>query len=287
MARFNWSKKKKKSGEVNVATQFYLKNLNIHKTFQAFHHFGQDYIRAENIKGSLTGEFVLNFRMDSSGKIAPASIYNLSDFEIFDGELIQFQPMQKLSNFIRVSELKHIYFSKLENQISIQDQKVTIPEMEIQSSALNLTLSGYHQFNSTFDYRINLLLSEILSRKADNKVHKFGTIADDGVGDTRLFLALEGDSTNSTIRYDKEGVKQKLKQDIAEEKENLKQILNEEFGLFARDSLQPINKEKEKAFEIHWEGYRKDSARTLKDQRKKGGKDDPFIIEWEEDTLSH
>ncbi len=77
--------------------------------------------------------------------------------EITDGELVQFEPMMKLSKYINVDELQLIHFKTLRNDIHIQDRTVTIPEMDIHSSAFNISAAGQQTFDNLFEYRINVL----------------------------------------------------------------------------------------------------------------------------------
>src|SRR5690606_27430116 len=108
-----------------------------------------------------------------------------------NGELINFQPMLALSRFIDVKDLQHLRFSTIENKIEIKNQMVYIPGMDIQSNALNLTLSGTHQFNNIIDYRIRMLLSDLLYRNSKRLGdERFGEIEDDGYGKTTLFIRM-------------------------------------------------------------------------------------------------
>ena len=90
----------------------------------------------------------------------------IADIFLEKGELIAYKPVLALSKFIEVEELNHIRFSSLRNVIEIHDQKIYFPEMDIKSSALNLKLSGVHSFNNEIEYHFNLLLRDILSKKA-------------------------------------------------------------------------------------------------------------------------
>jgi hypothetical protein len=271
-------------------SRIFLENVDIQEGFKSFNNFGQTYIKANNIKGSLDGEFYLKASMDSALSIEPTSLYNVSNFTIHKGELIQFKPLLELSRFISVSELKHVRFSEFSNRITIENETIEIPKMDINSSAMDLTISGFHKFNGEYKYNMNLLLSEILSRKAKPKVQKYGYIEEDGVGDTRLYLLMRGDTASSTIKYDKKGVKAKIRKDIKEEKKDLKRLFNDEFGLFGKDSLSKSNRSEgtgTNKFKIDWE-EKKDSLRDNnkskpKDKKKKDSK---FIIEWDKDTIS-
>jgi hypothetical protein len=52
-----------------------------------------------------------------------------------------------------------------------------------------------------------------------------------------VFIRMTGTVDNPIIKYDRKGLKQKINADIKAEKQNLKQILKEEFGLFKKDSV--------------------------------------------------
>jgi len=272
-------------------SRIFLENVDIQEGFQSFDNFGQTYIKANNIKGSLDGEFYLKASMDSALSIEPTSLYNVSNFTIHKGELIQFKPLLELSRFISVSELKHVRFSEFSNRITIENETIEIPKMDINSSAMDLTISGFHKFNGEYKYNMNLLLSEILSRKAKPKVQKHGYIEEDGVGDTRLYLLMRGDTASSTIKYDKKGVKAKIRKDIKEEKKDLKRLFNEEFGLFSKDSLSKSNRSEgtgTNKFKIDWEEKRdslRDNKKKTKPKNEKK-KNSKFIIEWDKDTIS-
>ena len=77
--------------------------------------------------------------------------------------------MMKLSKYINVDELRLIRFKTLKNEIFIRDRLVTIPEMAIHSSAFNISVAGQQSFDNVFEYRLNVLLSEVLFNKARKK----------------------------------------------------------------------------------------------------------------------
>ena len=288
--RINGKLSEAEGDNFQIDGRFYLNKVDIKKGFEVFKNFGQDYIQSDNIGGNLTGEFYLSALTDSALNIYPASIENISDFKILQGELWHFEPLQELSKFISVSELEHVKFSKLSNRITIEEERITIPKMDIHSSALDLTISGYHNFDGVYSYNMNLLLSEILSRKAKSDVQEHGIIQDDGVGNTRIFLLMKGDTTESTIKYDKQGVKEKIKQDIQKEKNNLKQILNEEFGFFKKDSAfkdKDSNLKQSDEFDIQWEDSKpaKKEEESPRQKNEKQESNTKFKIEWDKDTL--
>ena len=108
--------------------------------------------------------------------------------------------------------------------------------MDIHTNALNLSASGTHGFDNHYDYRLELKLSELLYSKArGRKNSEFNVAADDS--DTRtLFLKVSNDESGTHVEMDREQTSQKVRNDLKEEKKELKKILNEELGFFKQDS---------------------------------------------------
>lgn len=237
-----------------------LKKLNISKLFEQFEDFGQNTITHNHLKGIGTADVQFASVLKPDLSVDMNRIYVRSNTIIEKGELIKFEPMKALSKYISVSELEVIKFSSLQNQIEIKDQKIFIPKMDIQSSALDVTLSGTHAFNNEIDYHVKVLMSDVLfqkARKSKKENNEFGVVEDDKSGKTSLFISMTGTVDNPIIKYDKQGAKQNLKENLAEEKQTLKQILRDEFKWFKKDTT--LNK---------------------KEKPKEDGK---FIIKWDEE----
>ncbi|MBI4931662.1 MAG: hypothetical protein HY841_12910 [Bacteroidetes bacterium] len=237
-----------------------LNNLNISKLFYQFEDFNQSTMTHQNLRGVGTASVQFASVMNPDLTIDLNRIYVRSNMTIERGELINFEPMKALSKYISVNELEDIKFSTLQNQIEIKDQKIFIPKMDIHSNALDVTMFGSHTFNNEIDYHFKVLMSDVLfnkAKKAKKENDEFGVVEDDKEEKTSLFLSMTGTVDNPVIKYDKQGAKQNLKENIIEEKHSLKQILREEFGLFKKDTT--LNK---------------------KDKPKDDGK---FIIKWDED----
>ena len=268
-----------------------LQNININKLFYAFNNFGQDFILAENLKGSVSGKIDFSAFISPKLELLTKNLTAQSEFVIIDGELINFEPITELSSFVKLSELQHIKFSTLKNSILIKDEKVYIPQMDINSSAFNITISGTHGFNNYFEYKLRLSLSEILAskaKKAKKENDEFGIIEDNGKGSTNLYLSLEGTPEDFKIKYDKKEAIIKIKSDLKEEKKLLKAILKEELGLFKKDTVSAGNKNKnsdQDQFIMDWgdEKITPDKPLQKENDKKVKKKDPAFDIIWEED----
>jgi hypothetical protein len=260
-----------------------MEQIDIQNLFYYFNNFGQTYIQDKHLKGQLTGTVDYYSLFDPYLKVKEETILAESDVKITNGELIEFEPMLGLSNFIKVEELKHIKFSTLENQVFIRNSEVLIPQMNIFSSALNVSGSGIHGFDNQFTYKVSVELSDLLLNKSRNKELEFEEhiINDDGLNRTKIFLTIEGNPDDYRINYDKKGAIGALKEKLTDEKVELKSLFKEEFGLFSQDTL-PVNETEEKKhdFFINWEESDIDIADTIKSGKKE--KTEKFDIEWDE-----
>ncbi len=208
-----------------------MQKVDISNLFREFKNFGIDILTDKNIKGVLTTDLKVGMAWDENLN----SKHNLFTADgkllIENGELINFAPMLALSKYIDVNELKNLKFSNLENNISIKNSTIFIPDMEVKSNALNLNLSGTHNFNNEIDYHLKMLLSNIIKKKSKKLGdEQFGEIEDDGSGKTTLFIRMYGDAANPKFSLDKQMIKKKIAEDLRQEKQEVKQILKDEFG---------------------------------------------------------
>lgn len=253
-----------------------MKGINTKKMFFQMENFGQENITHRNIKGNLTATFAVQGEWDSKLNIDEKKLMATANIAIDKGELIDYEPMMALSKYIEVSELKRISFSTLKNQIQIANRIVTIPSMEINSSVLSITASGTHTFDQYLDYHFKIYMRDLLAKKARAKKenNEFGEEEDDGQG-MYLYMTMVGPVDNLKFTYDKKGLKTKIKDDIQTEKNTIKSLLKEEFGLFKKDTtLKPVNnKKREGTIQMEWEEDKK-IEKSREDKREKGSKDE-------------
>lgn len=220
-----------------------LQDIQIDKLFLAFDNFGQTFITNSHLRGKANSEIVFKSPLTPNLETEPDRLYSLIDIHIEQGELIGLASLQGIADYIgdnkliapfvneeRFAEkLSHIRFSTLENTIRIEDGLVHIPEMEIRSSAMDITASGTHAFDKRIDYLIGFRLRDILLRK-----EKLIDEADDGLG-KQMFIYMRGTSDKPEFGLHKDASRQLQREEIAEEKRNVKALLKQELGLFRND----------------------------------------------------
>jgi hypothetical protein len=108
------------------------------------------------------------------------------------------------------------------------------------------------------------------AKQAKKENDEFGEVADDGLGRTNIFLSMTGKIDNPVIKYDSKSAIQNVKQNLKVEKQTLKGILKEEFGIFKKDSsLTKKTLKEDPNFIIKWEeGEKKEEKKELKKPKK-------------------
>ena len=190
------------NNNLKLISNIELKKINIRNSFEAFNNYRQEFITKEQLKGVGTAEINIESYWKPNFVLDTERLKLKSHLIIEKGELIDFKPLENLSSYISLDELKHVTFSTLENTIDIANEVVTIPTMEIKSSALSVFLSGEHKFNQEINYEVTLLLSEILStsfRKKNTKITEFGEEKKDGKIFNTVYLKMTGNTDDPKI----------------------------------------------------------------------------------------
>lgn len=248
------------SSQVLISCFSDLNNISITKLFTAFENFDQTVVIDKNIKGVATASIQFAAVFTPELDIDLNKLYAGIDLTIDNGELNKIESFKKLSRFVELTDLENIRFKSLKNKLEIKNNQIIIPKMEIKSNALDFLASGTHTFDNEVDYKIKLSLNDLLAKKIKKPKKSdtaFGEVADDGLGRTNVYLTMKGPMDNPVIRYDTKSAIESVKLDLKVEKQTLKQILKDEFGLFKKDtSLQnkvKAKKEEEAKFIIKWE----------------------------------
>ena len=229
-----------------------LEKINIRDSFKAFNNYNQSVITKKQIKGVGTAYLNIESHWKPNFVLDTKKLKVKSHLIIEKGELIDFEPLEKLSTYVSLDELKHVRFSTLENTIYVENEIVTIPAMEIKSSALSVVLSGTHSFNHEIDYNLTLLLSELLSssfRQKNTNITEFGEEQKDGRIFNTIYFKMKGNTANPKISLNPIRFIEDVNNSVKKETEKIINIIKE-------DILQSETKERVEEgqeIEIQWE----------------------------------
>jgi hypothetical protein len=237
------------NGQFGVTCTGALNNIDIQQSFLLFDNFGQSYLTQNNIKGNATvlADFQTTLGADLS--VLPNSIKSDLQVNIENGELNDVESFQYLITYIKgnkwiaplvkeddfAEKLRHIKFSTLQNSIHIENSIISFPLMDIESSAMSITMEGTHSFDNVLDYRIGFDLKEVLLNASSTAGEKSGR---------QIYLYMRGPIDNLEFGLDKDALRSERISAKLIEKEKLNRIFSNAFAWRKeRESNREINRE--------------------------------------------
>jgi len=208
------------------STNSVLDNLDVKKTFLAFDNFWQSTLLHENIEGILHAENSFSIYFDHQLNMLYDKNLIHTKVKLKNGALINFQPLEALSSFVKMNELKKIQFTELENEFFMKNARLTVPEMSLNSQIVNMNVSGEYNINGEFLFSLKIGLYSLLS----NKFSKRRDIIKDKKAKMGVYLLFSGNQESYDISYDKEKIRNILKENTSYTKEEVSLLLkNEKF----------------------------------------------------------
>ncbi|MFD2161197.1 AsmA-like C-terminal region-containing protein [Paradesertivirga mongoliensis] len=220
----------------NISTR--IVNVDLPKLFYAFENFGQDAIAFQNLKGGFNSSTNISGLMRENGQIIPRSFNGSVSFEIKNGALLNFEPMQKIGNFAFPNrDFSNITFTRLRNTFDIKGSTIQIRPMYIESSVLNLYIEGIYGMPTGTDIALRIPLrnpkrdiglSDSLKRKRfDNGIVINVRAQDDENGNVKFKLG----------KKDEEDDKEELVKEKEKTEKNRQKALRREARKEGRNAL--------------------------------------------------
>lgn len=233
---------------LDVETTLTSNNIDLKPIMKEWNNFEQNVITEKNISGraKVFLYFKGPFDLFEDG-LDMNKIEVLARIGIQDGELKNVESFKGITKSLKESAAKlvlnkrrinsfeerllNLKFDDFQNEFTVKEGVLTIPNMTIKSNALDLTLEGTHSFDNAINYGFNFRYRELKG----NKQSEFGDVIDDETG-FRIFLRMTGSIDNPNFAWDREA-KRALKQEEREQaREDLKSVLKQGFNINKEDT---------------------------------------------------
>lgn len=203
---------------IDVMTTAKLNGIHVDSVFFVFKNFNQDFIEDQHLKGQATADVTFELALNEKLKLFPETLTADISTVIKNGELNDFEPIQKLNKYLDDEGLDKLRFADLKNDIHIEKKTIYIPQMEIRSNVTTLQISGTHTFDQHIDYRI---ITPLRNKNKVNVTEAAGAMEEQG-DQMKLYLKITGTTDDYRIQYDTEAVKKKIVSDLKKEVQELK-----------------------------------------------------------------
>ena len=183
---------------LKASTSMSCTQLPLDSLFYVFENFGQDFLTARHLRGTLTASVESDLYFNRQFTPLTDRLEAEIRATVRNGELNDFAPLQKLSMVASREQLRHLRFAQLTNSIYIQSRTVYVPEMEIRSNvrtASVLRVTGTHTFDQRIDYHLSIpVLPGLLHRPSIGGETSTGPA---------ILLAVQGTEDNFRVSLDR------------------------------------------------------------------------------------
>lgn len=174
--------------------------IEMKQLLESFSNFDQTFITSDNLKGkaNIWAESTIPF--DEKWNMLTEKVLVRSAIDIKDGQLKGMKTLEDFGTYVHIDDLRDIRFNQIRNYMKIENGTVYLPVMFIQSSALNMSISGEHTFDQDILYYLKLNAGQVAANKLKkNDVRKDFKKASKS-GWINMYFVLSG--TTSVVRYE-------------------------------------------------------------------------------------
>jgi hypothetical protein len=178
-----------------------LRNVGLKVFFHSFKNFDQKTMREDHVDGALSMDIHLKAAINDRFELVTSRLEGKANFNIIDGRLTNFEPMQNLSNFLfKGRDFSDIQFAEINSNIDLKGTSIEVERMEVQSTAISMFIAGQYDLYDSTNLSIQIPLSNLKKRDQDFAPENIGTDAKVGAS---VFLRVHPDKDGKTkISYD-------------------------------------------------------------------------------------
>lgn len=178
--------------------------IEMKKLLESFSNFDQTFITSENLDGkaNIWATSVLPF--DENWNLLTKSVQVKSAVDIKDGRLKNMKTLEDFSDYVHLSDLQDISFNQLRNYMKIENGIVYLPVMFIQSTALNMSISGEHSFDQDILYYLKLNAGQVAANKLKKNEYRKELKPARKSGWINMYFILSG--TTSVVKYQQDRI---------------------------------------------------------------------------------
>lgn len=201
-----------------LESKFICEGVDAQEFFRQSENFGQEVLQSRHVRGDMNAKMAIYAYWAPDGTFLYDDLKVYADVDIEDGELYNFEMFYDFATYVKLKDLKHIKFTRLQNLFEIRKSRIYIPAMFMQSNALNMTLSGEHRFDNSFNYNIKVNAGQVLLAKfkkynPDKRPHKAKRN-----GWFNLYYRVYGNIDKYKTKSDKKSVKRNFERSEARKK---------------------------------------------------------------------
>ncbi|PHI20592.1 hypothetical protein CEQ90_07530 [Lewinellaceae bacterium SD302] len=215
-------------------------HVDAEQFFEQGENFGQEVLTSDNLEGWLDSRMYIRAYFSPEMELDYDKLLVLAEVDIRDGELHDFEMLENFGAVLKAKDLGQVRFTNLRNYLEISDQIVQIPVMFIQSSAMNMTLSGSHSFTHVMDYNIKVNAGQVLANKIAKHDDDLKLLPARRNGFFNLYYTVKGNLDNYEVETNKREVKKDFERSELH-KNRIRRELENQFKEVIEEVEEPVD----------------------------------------------
>ncbi len=202
-------------------------NIPINELFILFDNFKQNEIKSSNIEGQLYGNFTFSGYLINN-KIAYNNLLGSANLSLYKGRIKKLSILKEIMKYIHIRQPDDVHLKPLHLNVIINNNTVWIDPTRIQSSAIDFTFSGQHNFDEQYEYHFSFYLTDLLEKKEKEKNTSIPVVeVEDSTKKSIVYLKLKGVKNNYKIFYDTKAGIESFKNRWKKEQRDFKNLIQE------------------------------------------------------------
>jgi len=176
-------------------------DIALNDFFYAFNDFNQKTFTHENVEGALTLDLNLTSAINEKLDLQMNNLNGQARFTIQDMRLKNFEPMQRLSNFLmKGRDFSDVSFNEINSSFNMRNSKVDVARLEVESTTISMFIEGVYDLGDSTDLAVQVPLSVLKKRDQNIPPENIGT--DSRVGPSVFLRVRTGKDGKAAISYD-------------------------------------------------------------------------------------
>ena len=201
--------------------------MDLKQLLVEFDNFDQTDVTSENLSGLMTADLDGYLNVINMGDSIPmGDLKVLGNLKLEDGAIKDMEMLKELDRYVNMRELDNIQFQTLETSLFIRKGSLYLPQTDIKSTAMNLSLFAMQGMdNDNFEYHIKIFPGEIMMGNSKKVMKKQKQMKDNLANEDNMkSINLLAYDINGESKYwfDNEGRKKNMRSKIKVQEMQLK-----------------------------------------------------------------
>lgn len=152
----------------DVKARVIISDMDVKMMMEEFENFGQEAIEARNLQGFVSADADMHASLDGKLHVIPQSMAGDVEVKLKNGHLVNYEPMQRLSNFVfKNRDFDDVTFTTIDQTFNIRGYEMQINNLEIASNVVNLYVDGKYNFKGESNINLRIPWSNLKKRGKD------------------------------------------------------------------------------------------------------------------------